>query len=72
MKLGDFLDNALPDLLQEISSIEHKKAFHDNMIHLKIGDDKPFYEWMWIYLLWSELGTEEDIKSFYSGYDNEE
>lgn len=58
-------------ILDDLKNPGHKKAFADNMKHLKMNE-QSFCSWLMTYLSWSEIGTEKDCDFFYGHYGNPE
>lgn len=62
MKIRDFL-NKFDKVLNELKS--QQEIFSENMYNINNSADRPFAEWVLIYLAWSELGSFADIEAHY-------
>lgn len=69
MNIDDFIDN-LDEVLKDLE--DGKDSFRRNMINEGLKEeDKPFSTWLHMFLSWSEVAYEEDIKRYYWYLDEE-
>lgn len=70
MKLDNFFEN-FKEVLEDLADPDNQKAFSENMNRLG-RINMGFSEWVGVYLAWSELASEEDIKRYYWHLEEEE
>ena len=65
MKASDFIER-VDYVLDTLKDYYHKDAFVKNMEKLpQTISSKKFSEWMMMYLAWSELGSADDVASYF-------